>query len=123
MFNKATGAITPADFDRAADGDELWLDVTDQYAAAFKEIAKEPFIYRLGYGTMVASVKKRQIAMASMDGLLEGFKHMSGNGDVSKEFYEKAVNMEAQFREAKNISFWNEKKYPIQGGADDTEQN
>ncbi len=111
LFGKETGTVTPADFDRAADGDESWEDVTTGYREEFEEIAKDPFIHRFGYSTLVASVRKRQLMMRSTDKLFDGFKLLVDNGGIRKEFFDKAVAMEKEFREKKNISFWNEKQY------------
>ncbi|MBP4048787.1 hypothetical protein J9978_04660 [Chromobacterium violaceum] len=112
LFEKESGTITPADFDKAADSDAHWEDVTEGYKKAFEEIAKDPFIHQLGYSTLVAAVRKRQFMMRSTDRIFDRFKTLVGNGDISKDFFEKAVAMESAFREKKNISFWNEEQYP-----------
>lgn len=107
LFGKETGTITPSDFDRAADLDESWLDVTQIYKDGFAANDKEPRIFSLAYATLVGSVKKRQMMMAKTDEIFEMLKQL-----VSEESYKKLYKMESDFREKKNISFWNEKAYP-----------
>ncbi|KXG14939.1 hypothetical protein LT17_03731 [Pseudomonas aeruginosa] len=112
LFNKETGKVTPADFDKAADEGSLWEDVTENYRISLTEINQNLQLYMLGYSTMIASIRKRQAMMQSTDKLLARLKIAAEKGDISQNLYEKAISMESQFRQNKNISFWNEKKYP-----------
>lgn len=107
LFGKETGSITPSDFDRAADSGGSWLDVTEIYKEGFAENDKEPRVFAIAYATLVGFVKKRQMMLAGTDKMFEMLK-----GVVSEESYENFYKMEANFREKKNISFWNEKAYP-----------
>ncbi|MCP8900370.1 YiiX/YebB-like N1pC/P60 family cysteine hydrolase [Gilvimarinus xylanilyticus] len=112
LFGKNTGKITPADFDRAADTDSEWEDVTEEYRALFAENDKIKHIFDIAYFTLVATTQKRSYMMNAYDGLIEAFGQMAEKGLVSKELHSKMVEMETDFRAKKNISFWNEKKYP-----------
>lgn len=112
LFGKNTGKITPADFDRAADSDSEWEDVTEEYRALFAENDKIKHMFDIAYSTLVATTKKRSYMMNAYDGLIEAFGQMAEKGLVSKELHSKMVEMETDFRAQKNISFWNEKKYP-----------
>lgn len=111
LFGKETGKVTPADFDRAADENNEWENVTDGYKSAFEEIGKDPYMHRFAYATLVATIRKRQTMMQQTDAIFGGLKTMAEKGEISQDFYNKAVAMEAAFRERKNISFWDEKKY------------
>lgn len=111
LFDKETGKVTPADFDRAADTDDCWEDVTDGYKEAFEEIGKDPFMHRFAYNTLVATIRKRQTMMRQTDVIFGGLKALAEKGEISQDFYKKAIAMEAAFRERKNVSFWNEQKY------------
>jgi hypothetical protein len=107
LFGKETGEVTPSDFDRAADLGDSWVDVTQIYKDGFSENDKNPRMFAIAYATLVASVRKRQVMLSRTDEIFEMLK-----GFVSEESYKKLYEMEADFRNKKNISFWNEKAYP-----------
>jgi hypothetical protein len=112
LFGKNTGKITPADFDKAADTDADWEDVTEEYKTLFSENDKNKGMFDIAYFTLVATTQKRNYMMSAYDGLIEAFGEMAEKGLVSKDLHSKMVEMETDFRANKNISFWNEKKYP-----------
>lgn len=112
LFGKNTGKITPADFDRAADTDSEWEDVTEEYRALFAENDKIKQNFEIVYSTLVNCIEKRIYTMNAWDGIIEALGKMAENDLFSKELHSTMVEMETDFRAEKNISFWNEKKYP-----------
>lgn len=112
LFGKKTGKVAPADFDKAADTDPEWEDVTDEYRALFSETDKIKDMFNIAYFTLVATTQKRSYMMGAYDGLIEAIGKMAEEGMVSKDLHSKMVEMETDFRAKKYISFWNEKKYP-----------
>lgn len=112
LFEKKTGSVTPADFDKAADSNDMWIDVTEEYKKGFDELAQMPREFAIAYSTLVLGVKKRQRMLGATDTIMDLLKGLAQTGDVSENLYNQALAMETEFRKNKQVSFWNERKYP-----------
>lgn len=112
LFEKKAGSITPADFDKAADSNDMWFDVTEEYKKGFGELAQRPHEFAIAYSTLVLGIKKRQRMLGATDIVMDLLKGLAQKGDVSQGIYDQALTMETEFRKKKQISFWNERTYP-----------
>ena len=108
LDGKQSNKTIPADFDREADAQVNWIDITNEIKDFIQEMESSIKDYRLGFSIMMTGIKKRQMMLQMNRELFKGMKLLSENGGISKEFYEKAQAMEDDFLKNKNISFWDE---------------
>ncbi|AVX89009.1 hypothetical protein PkP19E3_11970 [Pseudomonas koreensis] len=106
---------TPAHLDEIADGNE-WEDVTNTYINGFASIDTTPETYAIGHSCFFALIRKRQIMLKMTDQLFDMLDHFKGGDDDIARLREKFISMESDFRKNKNISFWDERKYPTKEG-------
>ena len=103
---------TPAHLDKIADEGGQWQDVTNIYANGFAAIDKDPRTYAIGHLCFFSLINKRQMMLKMTDQLFDMLGKVEDGDDHLAKFRDRFYGMEAEFRKNKNISFWNENKYP-----------
>lgn len=104
--------ITPAHIDEIADKSSLWQDVTEIYVNGFADIDKDQGTYAIAHLCFFSLINKRQRMLKLTDQLFEMIDTGAKGDEKLTKLRDEFFRMEAEFRKKKNISFWNENKYP-----------
>lgn len=112
VAGKEPSKTTPAHLDKMADDGDPWQDVTDLYRNGFAAIDAEPSTYAIGHLCFFSIINKRQMMLKMTDQLFDMLEKTKGGDTHMENLRERFYEMESEFRKNKNISFWDERKYP-----------
>lgn len=99
---KLPSKVTPAHFDKEADGLEDWVDVTDEYQTILAAMEENDFIYRMAANTLSAVMTRRKVHEPIRQKMIERFENGStGSKEVAKKFREMLAGRE--------LKYWHEK--------------
>ncbi len=98
--------VTPAHFDIAADKNNDWEDVTEEYKNTLIDIRKDPMPYKLAYMTLKQVLSRRHRHSKIREGIYAHFEDIAGaNGNSNlTDMISEAKDM---LKERK-LSFWDE---------------
>lgn len=103
---KLPSAIKPAMFDREANKNGDWEDVTSEYQKILLDIFENETIYRYGIETLRLRLTKRKIMNPIADSLFkEAFDKLS---EASQKEFEKLYGGLDVIKQKRNLNFWDQ---------------
>ncbi len=107
LSKKQPSKVAPAHFDREADIQMEWEDVTEEYKSTIEEISKDPFPYQLAFSTIKQVMARRHIHSKLRKMIFEYMQSdalASGNG----EKFETIEGLKKFLKENRQLHFWDE---------------
>jgi hypothetical protein len=104
---KKSSKISPAHFDKLADLEESWDDVTPEYRQLLQYIEKNEFQYRVVFNTVKGAMEKRAICNQGRGLVFDMMEKMSEQtGDPGLKNL--AASSKEFLKENRELSFWDE---------------
>lgn len=104
---KRAGMVTPASFDRAADSQGSWLDVSDIYRNQLSTFITYEKMYRLGFGVIEQSLARRNVISGMRNTVMNMLVELAPEEDRTNK--QALMDEQRQYlRKNRALSFWDE---------------
>ncbi|WP_417437092.1 hypothetical protein [Idiomarina abyssalis] len=98
---KSPSKVTPAHFDKEADGLVDWIDVTEEYQKILSDMQENEFPYRVATSTLSTAMIRRKVHEPHRQAILQSLEKSSGNEEL-------VADMRAMLK-SRELKFWHEK--------------